>query len=173
MAEEEEAFRSCYEANFEAVHRYVAGRLSDRGDVADVVADVFAVGWRRRTDRPAGTGERPWLFSVARRVLADHRRASARRLRLAARVSAQPAGGPRSLDADLAARLESALATLGARDREALRLVAWDDLSHADAAHVLGCSVNALTVRVHRALRRLAGELERGRVAADEPNAES
>jgi RNA polymerase sigma-70 factor (ECF subfamily) len=155
MADEEAAFRHTYEANFEVVHRYVGARLDDRAEVADVVADVFAVAWRRRADRPAGTEELPWLLGVARRVLADHRRASTRRMRLVARVAAQPAAAPRSTDDDLAEQLEGAMAVLGERDREALRLVAWDDLSHADAARVLGCSLNALNVRVHRALRRL------------------
>jgi DNA-directed RNA polymerase specialized sigma24 family protein len=36
-------------------------------------------------------------------------------------------------------------------DREALRLVLWDELSHADAAIVLGCSVNAFELRYRRA----------------------
>jgi RNA polymerase sigma-70 factor (ECF subfamily) len=56
---------------------------------------------------------------------------------------------------------------LSERDREALMLVAWDGLEHREAAIVMGCSTGALTVRVHRARRRLARELadaEPGRI---------
>ncbi len=160
MTEGEEAeFRRCYEANFAAVYRYVSARERDRSEVGDIVADIFAVAWRRRADRPTGADERLWLLGVARRTLADHRRSAGRRKRLVTRISLQPALAPRTTDPDLTARLEEAMALLGERDREALRLLAWDDLSRADAAQLLGCSVTALNVRVHRALRRLSNEL--------------
>ncbi len=56
-------------------------------------------------------------------------------------------------------RLEQALACLGERDLEALTLVAWDGLDHRTAAQVMGCSTGSLTVRLHRARRRLARSL--------------
>src|SRR5579864_7295432 len=125
------AFRACYDAHFDRVYRYVAHRHPDRSDVADVVADVFAVAWRRRTERPAGDAELPWLFGVARRGLPDDRRAASRRDRLVSRIASQPApSNDHTLTASGAdnGRLERAMASLGERDREALRLVTWDDL---------------------------------------------
>jgi RNA polymerase sigma-70 factor (ECF subfamily) len=55
--------------------------------------------------------------------------------------------------------LRSAIEHLPPRDREALKLVMWDQLSHGEAAQVLGCSVSALGVRLHRARTRLQQEL--------------
>jgi RNA polymerase sigma-70 factor (ECF subfamily) len=55
----------------------------------------------------------------------------------------------------------AALAQLGERDREALLLHAWEGLDHADAGTVMGCSPGAFAVRLHRARRRFARELER------------
>jgi RNA polymerase sigma-70 factor (ECF subfamily) len=55
--------------------------------------------------------------------------------------------------------LRSAIEHLPPRDREAIKLVLWDELSHGEAAQVLGCSVNALSVRLHRARTRLQQEL--------------
>jgi RNA polymerase sigma-70 factor (ECF subfamily) len=46
------------------------------------------------------------------------------------------------------------------RDREVLRLVAWEGLSLAEAAVVLGCSSLACRVRYHRAKTRLAARLD-------------
>jgi DNA-directed RNA polymerase specialized sigma24 family protein len=36
-------------------------------------------------------------------------------------------------------------------DREALRLVLWDELSHAEASVVMNCSINAFELRYRRA----------------------
>ena len=55
-----------------------------------------------------------------------------------------------------------ALARMHPNDRELLRLVAWDDLSHAEAAAVLGISVNAVAIRLHRARQRFAEQLAKG-----------
>ena len=39
--------------------------------------------------------------------------------------------------------------------REVLQLVAWEGCSHSEAAQVLGCSVNAVALRLHKAKARL------------------
>lgn len=162
-------FRRLYLAHVDLVHRYVANRRRGVPDVGDIVAEVFAVAWRRRAELPAGEGaQRGWLLGVARRVLADHRRSDARRERLVQRLGAEAgadgAGGAGAAGADREAlelddRLETALARLRPQDQELLRLLAWDELPRAEAAAALGCSVNALNIRVHRALRRLARQL--------------
>lgn len=57
-------------------------------------------------------------------------------------------------------RALSTLARLSERDREALTLIAWDDLTPAQAAAVLGMPANRFRVRLHRASRRLQSALE-------------
>ena len=69
----------------------------------------------------------------------------------------------------------AALARLKATDREALLLVHWEQLSYAEAAQVLGCSANAVGIRVHKAkarMRALLGEEAGGgrRAAVIRPN---
>jgi RNA polymerase sigma-70 factor (ECF subfamily) len=54
-----------------------------------------------------------------------------------------------------------ALARLSETDREVLRLVAWEELSHTEIATVLGLSTANVSVRLHRARNRLARELDR------------
>jgi RNA polymerase sigma-70 factor, ECF subfamily len=56
--------------------------------------------------------------------------------------------------------VRAALTNLKARDREVLYLVLWDDLSHSQAAEVLGCSTNSVAVRLHRAYLRLGTHLD-------------
>lgn len=60
-----------------------------------------------------------------------------------------------------------AFAALSEPDREALRLVAWERLSLADAARAAGVSRPAFAMRVHRARRRLAAHLREQGAAVD------
>lgn len=82
-----------FAALFERIHRpllaYALRRVSDPADAADVVAETFLVAWRRLDDVPAGEAARPWLFGVARRVLANHYRGERRRDALADRLRDQ------------------------------------------------------------------------------------
>jgi RNA polymerase sigma-70 factor (ECF subfamily) len=78
---------------------------------------------------------------------------------------------PSADDAPLARdqQLGSALAALSKREREALLLIAWEDLEPTQAARVVGCSAAAFRVRLHRARRKVAAQLERTDTAAPSP----
>lgn len=138
---------------------FASRRLADRHDVEDVLAETFAVAWRRRSELP--DPPLPWLYGVCAKVISTHRRATRRRLRLWARVASERVDTARD-PADLHAsrsRIAAAFARLSQRDREVLRLTAWDGLSIQQAATVANCSVGAFRVRHHRARRRLAKHL--------------
>jgi RNA polymerase sigma-70 factor, ECF subfamily len=140
-----------------AVYAY-ALRRSDRDTADEVTADVFLVAWRRREQVPAEP--LPWLYGVARRVLSQQRRGAGRRRALVGRLSfaaVAPVEMPGLRDSPLA----GALARLSARDREALLLRYWEELSPEQIAQALGCTRAAAAVRLHRARRRLARELSR------------
>lgn len=100
------------------------------------------------------------MYATARRVLANHHRSGARRLRLLDRLQREPvAPSDRrgAMDGVLAA-----LSTLPPTDQEVLRLAAWEGLAARDIAGVLGCSTNAAALRLSRARARLrAGMTER------------
>ncbi len=127
------------EALFEAHHRallaYAARRSPTLADAEDVVAEVFLVAWRRLDDMPAGDEARLWLYGVARNTIANQRRGLTRRTRLQDRLeqtTERPMStAPPIVDAEPA--LE-ALSRLSASDQELLRLVAWEELSHAEIA---------------------------------------
>jgi RNA polymerase sigma-70 factor (ECF subfamily) len=158
----ERQFHVLYQAYYRPILAYAVRRLGPADDAADVVADVFTAAWRRIDQVPPAPDDRLWLYGVAQRVVAGRRR-SARRLRnLTARLRADH-GLPRpqlpgARDASSDCLLE-ALDRLSPAEREALQLVLWDQLSHAEAAQVLGCSVNAVAIRVHRAKARLRADL--------------
>jgi len=128
-----------------------------RDEAGDAAAEVFTVAWRRLGRVPAEPETLPWLYGVARRVVANQERSARRRLRLEAKATAPPETieppGPTGVD------VEAAFLRLGQADREVLRLAAWEELQPAEIAAVLGCSANAAAVRLHRARQRLAGQL--------------
>jgi len=147
-----------YVAHAAAVRGY-ALRRTDAVAVDDVCAEVWLTAWRRIDAVPADA--LPWLFGVARRVLANERRGRQRRGDLNARlrwvVGVQHAPPP-SIPSDRG--LARALATLGPADREAVLLVAWEELSPERAAAALGVRSGAFAVRLHRARRRLAAAMQ-------------
>jgi RNA polymerase sigma-70 factor (ECF subfamily) len=97
-----------------------------------------------------------WLFGVARNSVAEHDRSRQRRLRLHVRLAQDAvttASGARAA-ANSDPRYEpvvTAISSLPPAEREALQLVLWEELTHAEAASVLGCSVNAFELRYRRA----------------------
>lgn len=162
-------FQAIYDAHYGAVSAYLRRRTTDPVDVQDAVAETFTVAWRRLDDLPDPETALPWLYGVARRVLANQRRGNRRREDLSSRVRAQP-GGTVDVETEVVASEErrtvlAALGRLRDTDQELLRLTVWEELSHRDIAAILGCAEAAVAVRLHRARGRLGKELgkEEGR----------
>jgi RNA polymerase sigma-70 factor (ECF subfamily) len=151
-------FERLFAAHYWAVRSYVLRRAPSAA-VEDVVAETFLVAWRR-PDAVRGD-PLPWLFGVARRVLANQHRADRRRGALTARLQSL-AGRPTlgwEPPAAMSAGLAAAMGELSAREREALLLVAWEGLDPGRAARAAGCSPAAFRVRLHRARHRVADHL--------------
>lgn len=160
-SEAEARFRELFDRHHRALSAYFLRRIPDRSDAFDATEEVFLVAWRRLDSVPQGEAALLWLYGVARKVLANHRRGFARRLRLRARVAAEPVIRPEDPSSDQALididaeRLRNALSTLRQSDRDVLLLTYWEQLSHEDVGRVLGCSTEAVHVRRYRALKRL------------------
>ena len=122
--------------------------------------------WRRLDELPDPV--LPWLYGVARRVLANEYRSQSRQDRLHERLAGLAADEDEDLSAERIWVVE-ALHRLSDADQEVLRLSAWEDLSGADIAAVLNCSNNAAAVRLHRARQRLRALMAQDPDAPDDP----
>jgi RNA polymerase sigma factor (sigma-70 family) len=169
-ADHEARFTALFEATHRALLAYAVRRVADPADAADVVAESFLVAWRRIDEVPSGPDARPWMFGVARRVLANLHRGERRRLALADRLRAE-VGEASQRPHEPRDDVERALSRLEDQDQELLRLVAWEQLARDEIALVLGVTRATVRVRLHRARRRLADQLAALATADDGPPA--
>jgi len=154
MDGDRERFEALFGTYYGAVVRYAVRRVG-QDTSGEVVAETFTVAWRRLDQIPDNA--LPWLYATARRVVANELRRRSRAVRLGERLAAQQVDAVADHAGPLAEslRVQAALDSLSERDREVLRLSAWEQLPTADAASVLGCSESAYKVRLHRARRRV------------------
>ncbi|MCK7628195.1 sigma-70 family RNA polymerase sigma factor [Streptomyces sp. RS10V-4] len=169
----DDAFAAAYRAHYWAVSRFVARRLdAPAHEVEEVVADVFAIAWRRRAELP--DAPLPWLYGVARNCLANVVRGKGRYRRLLHRLTHHEAAhGRQTVTGPDAERPGSwvleALDRLSPADQEVLRLAAWEELTVEELAVALDCGRSAAAMRLHRARRRLRAEIDRTRTAVSVP----
>lgn len=156
----EHRFRQLYHEHYRTVQAYAVRRVATPADVADVTAEVFTTAWRRLDDIPPPPSDRLWLYGVARRVVAGQLRTARRFRRLIRRIENNFPAAPAYSEFHQNELLFTALSSLPPGEREALLLVTWEQLPHAEAARVLGCSANAVSIRVHRARARLREALD-------------
>lgn len=142
-------------ALFDRHHRQVlayAVRRVGRDHAEDVLAEVFAVAWKRRSNVPEPP--LPWLLRAARNHVLHHQRALARRARLHdAATEIAPRSAPAAEDASRAL-VDSVLGSLDEIDAEILRLAVWEELTPAEISEVLGIAPSTARTRLMRARRR-------------------
>lgn len=152
-----------YRAYAQQVHSYCV-RRTGREEAKDATAEVFLIAWRRIEDVPSGDDALPWLYTVARNVLANQARTVRRQTRLSAKAAAQfdeAVSGPETLVVinEEHQRLLAALASLPATDQEILRLVEWEGLPRETVAEMMFISRSAVDKRMTRAYKKLSRSL--------------
>jgi RNA polymerase sigma-70 factor (ECF subfamily) len=147
-----------------AVHGYLS-RRAGRQAADDLLAEVWLRAFAARNGYDSGYGEaRPWLYGIARNVLREYWRAG-RGDELAAleEMGADPWNDidDRLDSAERVKAVMSVVRTLPAAEREILLLVAWEQLTPAEAAQALGVPQGTARSRLHRArtiVRRMLSE---------------
>jgi RNA polymerase sigma-70 factor (ECF subfamily) len=164
-----ERFAEIYQRYFTEIFRYVAGRLGVEA-AEDPAAETFLIAFRRRERfDPERGAVRPWLFGIATKVIAQHRRTEARRYQALARVASRPAAddhqdqvADRLAAWELRGELAGALARLSAAERDVLLLTAVAGLDHAETALALSIPAGTVGSRLFRARRKLRTAIEKG-----------
>jgi RNA polymerase sigma-70 factor (ECF subfamily) len=146
-----------------ALGRFVAS-LGERADVDEVVQDTFVRAFQAIDGFRAESSLRTWLFTIARRLVLDRRRAGARRRAREVDVEADAAVEHTALDAVVAdetqARLRAAVERLTPMQREVFTLRVAEGLSYKEIAAVAGTTEGSARVHYHNALRAVKEYLD-------------
>ena len=153
------AFAELYDFYLPRIYGFIYRRVQDRCVAEDLTSMTFqrALENVRRSDfRNESFGG--WLYRVASNVVVDHVRRD-RRFVSIGEFEDREEPGDMALDALAAAldrdQLRRALQDLPRNHREVLVLRFYDDLDVPEMCAVLGCTREAMAVRLHRALRAL------------------
>lgn len=152
--------------DFEVVEQLrpmIAAYCQRRGsrDPEGIAAEVITIAWTQR-DLLDLRHCRSWLIATARNLLFDEYRARKRSVPIDPATlikfdrRSEPDFEVDSLDPELGRALEA----LSPSDREAVLLIAWDELTPSEAARSMKISPATFRVRLHRARRRLRRSLE-------------
>jgi RNA polymerase sigma factor (sigma-70 family) len=163
---EAERFGVVFDRHFAGIHRYLHRRVG-REPADDLAAETFVAAFDRRSSYdPSRDDARPWLYGIASNLLRNRRRSERRRLLAYARAAADAdADGDHDAALDRADAhaampvVARALASLEDRDRDALLLLAWGELSYDEIADALAIPLGTVRSRIHRARARVSEAL--------------
>src|ERR1700742_2168667 len=168
---DQDAFVEVVRRHEAAVGAYLA-RRAGRDRAEDLLGEVWVAAYTSRAayDR-AFPDAGPWLFGVAHNTLRRHWRSRPAEEPVADMTSLAPGWDPwtavdRRVDAESV--LRQALALLPPRQREILTLVAWEDLTVADAGRVLGMPPGSARRVLHEARMALRNAPEMAPLLADQ-----
>jgi RNA polymerase sigma factor CnrH len=144
------------------LYRFVRRYVGDTDESLDLVQETFVAGWSALNTFEQGRPFAVWLRRIALNKCRDwSRRRQVRRFFFGASpleaadsarlVTAAEDGA----HADQLAALDTAIAALPAALKEPLVLTAFEQMSHAEAASMLGISAKAVETRVYRAKQKL------------------
>ncbi|MCJ1714979.1 RNA polymerase sigma factor [Curtobacterium sp. VKM Ac-2922] len=149
-------FTALYREHYPAVLRFVRRRAA-LAEVDDIVAVTFTTAWRKQDE--LAVAPLPWLYRTARNTMLNAARAAGRRsalhVQLAQDAAIDVVRDPAVLLGERQ-RLTEAWRHLDPLDREVLALQAWEGMTAAQSAAVIGISRAACSMRSSRARRRLA-----------------
>ena len=155
-AERERVFTAIYAQHCAAVQSHAECTLDDDSEVAEVVADVFLLAWRKLD--PACPLGLVWLLRACDNKLKDRDRSE----RAHARAIDAVRTGHRAPQGDLldALAVRRAIDTvLTPRERRIVILAYWDRLAAGEIAELLRCSQGTVWTTLSRARRKLQSEL--------------
>ncbi len=156
------SFEELYKRVTPKLFGYLLRLTRNRERAEDLLQITFTKVHRARASYLRGAPFLPWVLAIARRSFFDERRAARSRTEDLSSDGQLPeppredAGVPN----DVSEALERALDAMPEAYREAIQLTKVTGLSVAEAADVLGTTVTAVKLRVHRGYNLLRKELD-------------
>lgn len=159
-----------FERYHDALFSFYVRLMGDRAVSDDLVQEVFLRILRYRDTYQPGTPFRPWMYQIARNARIDHYRKTPRHEEFAPEMVAPVLLPDTAQQEQESALLQRALMQLSEERREVLILARFQEMKYTEIARLVGCELNTVKTRVHRALQDLREafrRLEQGSAATD------
>lgn len=160
IAGNRDAFEALLRRHYERIHGLAWQLTGSRADADDVAQDVCCTLVEKIGSFRGQAKFTTWLTGITFNAARDFRRRRRSFAGLTERLAvlAGLAVAPDGRDAYDAVWLKSAIARLKPALRDTVVLVAGQQLTHAEAAEVLGVAENTVAWRMHEARRLLSGD---------------
>ena len=159
---DERAATALVERHGTALARYI-GSLGERDSAEEVVQDTFVRAFSSLETFRGDSSLRTWLFTIARRLVVDRRRAIRRRREVGNLEDVNAATEYTALDGLIASEAKrkvwSAVGKLSPTQREVFLLRVNEGLSYKEIAELAGTTEGAARVHYHNALRTVKENL--------------
>ena len=160
-----DSFVLLYRKHLRSVYGYLYARLGNRQEAEDVTTLVFERAWiALRRYRSSGSFK-GWLFTIARRGLADHYRQRKPRpveMEDVAETLLDPAAGPEeaALASEQLRQVLEIIASLGREQQEVIALRFMAELRYGEIARIMGKREAAVKMITYRALEEIRRRYE-------------
>lgn len=168
---DEDAFAALMRRHKTWLYRFIRRYTGDSDEAYDLLQDTFVSAWQALARFDSQRSFPVWLRRIALNKCRDRaRRLAVKRAALAlfgfdaANNQYVPSADELAGSEQALRRLEQAIANLPRRLKEPLILTTLQGLSHKEAAAILGINAKAVEMRVYRARRRLAADMQRDEI---------
>jgi RNA polymerase sigma-70 factor, ECF subfamily len=161
-----EAFAELFRRYKQPIYGFFRRRITDAAHAEELAQETFLALVRSAARYEPRALFRPYLYSIALKILRNYRRNAAfRAFFIGHRHAVADSGRPDTTESALWVR--GAIAKLDATDREILMLREYEQLSYGEIADVLSIPVNTVRSRLFRARMALRELLEPSAVNAN------
>jgi len=151
------SFSMLVERHYGFIYRLAYRLMGNRADAEDVAQEVCARLGRAIRGYRGGSAFTTWLYAIVVNAVRDSGRRNARETAKATAwgTHALIAGEAEPEPEEAAETLWQAVRGLPPKQREAITLVYGEEMSHAEAADLMGCSESTVSWHIHEAKKRL------------------
>ena len=165
----EAALNNLMERHAEKLFHYLLRSLQDDDDAADLAQETFVKVFQNRTKFDPDQKFTTWLYAIASNLVRDRYRWRSRHPQVSLDAdneqtetslkdnlsASEPAPDERMQSEERAATVRKAVAALPEELRQPLILAIYQEMSQAEIAEILKCSIKAVETRLSRARQQL------------------
>lgn len=171
---EHDAFRLLVERYQRKIAALALGMVRNRDDALDIAQDTFTKAYQNLDRFKGDSAFYTWLYRIAVNLCVDHRRREFKHAEVALETDERGEGplpplpdGPRpdqpferTRDAEIAHRVQAAMAELTPEHRAVILLREVEGLSYAEISAALDCPKGTVMSRLHYARRQMQARLQ-------------